>query len=60
MTVIISDFEIIIEQPETPASEAPAGNQSTVPPGGAVPLTPLDLYLLDEHRRRRQARLAAG
>ena len=58
MPVIINEFEVVAEAPEraagTPSPE-PAEEQAPAAP----PLRPIDIIQIEEHHRRRMARLAA-
>jgi hypothetical protein len=55
MSVIINDFEVLVEPPEQPPVAAP----ETVESNPAPTLTPQDIYAVMRQQAQRRARLQA-
>lgn len=56
MSVIINDFEVVVEPPETPQEATP---EAAEPPAPAPGLSPVDLEDALERQAQRQERLRA-
>ena len=59
MSVIINDFDVVVERPEAPASAPGEASEEAPAPEASNALSPMDIARILDFQARRQARLRA-